>query len=480
MRYSIVVPGVLLLSASVLMSGSKPAMADSNEVFQANGIKIGEVTQANAIVWTRLTASPELNANGIQWENIRKPNGKSPVPDGKTLADMEAAVPGARGSIQLVHWAADSEASKLESEWIEVDADTDFTHQFTLSGLTANTAYQLEVRSRITAGVAGQIVKGSFRTAPLADQQRNVTFMVVTGQDYPRRDDVANGHRIYPHMQQLQPDFFVHTGDIEYYDKPKPLATNVALARFKWNRLYALPFERAFHKVTASYFIKDDHDTLKNDCWPGQTYGDLTWEQGLAIFKEQVPMGERTYRTVRWGKDLQVWLVEGRDFRSPNNMLDGPEKTIWGEEQKQWFFETVKASDATFKILISPTPLVGPDRDNKGDNHSNKRFAYEGKQLRDFIGKQKNMFVCCGDRHWQYVSVDTESGVREYSCGPTSDKHASGWSNDRRSPMHKYLNVVGGFLAVTISAESQAKPVAVFRHYSTAGKVLNEDRRTAE
>ena len=50
-------------------------------------------------------------------------------------------------------------------------------------------------------------------------------------------------------------------------------------------------------------------------------------EAHLAIFREQVPMGERTYRTFRWGKFLQVWLTDGRDFRSSNNMPDGPDKT---------------------------------------------------------------------------------------------------------------------------------------------------------
>ncbi len=77
-----------------------------------------------------------------------------------------------------------------------------------------------------------------------------------------------------------------------------------------------MPFQRNFHNNVASYFIKDDHETLKNDCWPGQSYGDITWEDGLEIFREQVPMGEKTYRTIRWGKDLQIWLVEGRDYRS--------------------------------------------------------------------------------------------------------------------------------------------------------------------
>ena len=64
------------------------------------------------------------------------------------------------------------------------------------------------------------------------------------------------------------------------------VATTVALARFKWNRIYALPFLRAFHTEVASYFIKDDHDTLKDDCWPGQNYGALTWADGLALVRD--------------------------------------------------------------------------------------------------------------------------------------------------------------------------------------------------
>ena len=49
-----------------------------------------------------------------------------------------------------------------------------------------------------------------------------------------------------------------------------------------------------------------------------------------------------------------------------------------------------------------------------------------------------------------------------------------------RSPMHQYLNVTGGFLAVTVESQANTKPVAIFRHYSTAGEVLNEDRQVAQ
>ena len=190
-------------------------------------------------------------------------------------------------------------------------------------------------------------------------------------------------------MLTLDPDFFVHTGDIEYYDKPEPYATNMELARFKWNRLYGLSNLSHFHNNVASYFIKDDHDTTCNDAWPGVNYGELTWQQGLDLFREQFPVKKDNYRTIRWGKDLQIWLVEGRDFRSPNTMPDGPEKTIWGKEQKEWFLRTFKESDATFRVLISPTAFVGPDRGGKNDNHANKGFTHEGDEIRNFRRLEK-------------------------------------------------------------------------------------------
>ena len=207
--------------------------------------------------------------------------------------------------------------------------------------------------------------------------------------------------------------------------------------------------------------------------------GEFTWDQGIGVFLEQVGMGKNTYRTVRWGKDLQVWMVEGRDYRSANTDPDGPDKTIWGAEQKAWFKRTVEASDATFRVLISPTPIVGPDRANKNDNHANRGFTHEGNEIRRFLAEQKNMYVVCGDRHWQYVSVDDETGVREYSSGPSSNEHAGGFRDELRTDEHRYLNITGGFLAGIVDREGDS-PVLTFRHYSVDGEILNEDRRPAE
>ena len=465
----------------------------SAKVYQANGIKIGEVTSSTAIIWTRLTKFSERNVDGVSfptvpWQKVAVAGGKETylyqkqqIPRGYTLDQMQDVVLGTVGEIRIAYWSKKRPQDKAFLSWTKVNPNHDFTHQFQLTGLGAGTTYQLELQCRADS-ILGHTIFGNFTTAPEPSVSDLVIFTVVTGQGFHRRDDPANGHRIYLVMQGLNPDFFVHTGDIVYYDKLAPVALTTDLARLKWNRIYALPFQRDFHNHVASYFIKDDHDVWQNDCWPtkqNKRMGDFTFKQGQQIFLEQVPMGMQTYRTMRWGKDLQIWLVEGRDFRSPNSIPDGPDKTIWGNQQKTWFKRTVIDSYATFRILISPTPVVGPDREKKNDNHANEGFKHEGDELRHFMGQQKNMVVICGDRHWQYVSVDPITGLREYSCGPTSNHHAGGFKREYQQPMHRYLNICGGFLSATVERVNE-QPLLTIRHHSVTGEILNQDQLTAE
>ena len=155
-------------------------------------------------------------------------------------------------------------------------------------------------------------------------------------------------------------------------------------------------------------------------------------------------------------------------------MADGPDKTIWGDAQKNWFYQSVQDSNATYRILISPTPIVGPDRDDKFDNHANDSFRTEGDEIRSFVGSQKNMFVICGDRHWQYVSQDPETGVIEFSSGPTTDRHANGFEESDRSAMQRYVKVKGGFLTVEIS-QDEDDPEIIFAHHAVDGSIYNEE-----
>ena len=481
MKRSRKVLGCLIQVPLVLAVWVSTALADGP--YQATGFKVGEVTDTTASVWTRLTLRSERNSSDAPMVKILSVNKQQVTgvvyPEGVTVADIRDAAPGTPGQAR-VQYATTDQDRPLRTAWFDVDAKRDFTHQFQLKDLSSSTRYRLLVECRSAKGQPpSHSLSGGFVTAPDADDPTRVVFTVSTGQAYGDQD-CPEGYKIYPSMQKLDPNFFVHTGDIVYYDK---LAKTEALARYHWQRTYSLPTNVEFHNHVASYFIKDDHDTWQNDCWPtmqNEKMYQFTFAQGLAIFPEQVPMGEKTYRTRRWGKDLQIWMVEGRDFRSDNKMPDGPDKTIWGDEQKAWFKRTVQESDATFRVLITPTPMVGPDRDNKGDNHANKAFTHEGDELRSFIASQKNMVTVCGDRHWQYVSVHPKTKVREYSCGPASNEHAGGWQQeDNRPDYHQYLNVTGGFLSATVERVEDT-PTLIFRHHGVDGNVLNEDRLIAE
>jgi alkaline phosphatase D len=277
-------------------------------------------------------------------------------------------------------------------------------------------------------------------------------------------------------MKAIAPDFIVHAGDIEYYDKPDPWALTVPLMRFKWGRIFGLPSNRDFYNHTTSYFIKDDHDTLSNDCWPGKTYGAVTFDEGKRLFnEEQFPSRPERYQTVHWGKDLQLWILEGRDYRSPNTMADGPDKTILGTTQKDWLLKSLQESKATYKIICTPTPIVGPDRDNKKDNHANEVFEHEGNQLRQIFAKIPGVILFCGDRHWQYASVDDATGVWEFGCGPGSENHELGWNAGDKRPEHRFLRVQGGFLSgeLTYDVTGSLSRLTI-RHHEVTGKQVSE------
>lgn len=434
--------------------------------FFGNNFRNGWADQTSIVIWTRLTKIPEMNREGppfmiLSAEEHRRLDKladidsiyKAQIPEGYTLDQMEGSCPGMPGEVRLVCYPLREPDRRIEIDWTPVDTARNYTCQWKLENLTSGTKYVVEISARKNkkSGVSST-VSGSFRTPPDAGSDDRINFCIVTCHDYPRRDDPINGHKIYRSMLQPFPDFLIHTGDVEYYDKPGPYALTEELMRYKWDRIFALPYQRDFYKQVTTYFMKDDHDVLRDDAYPGMKYGTVSWERGLEIFdKEQFPSNDLPYKTIRWGKDLQIWLMEGRNYRSKNSDPDGPGKTIWGHDQKEWLFRTLKESDAAFKLLITPAPILGPDRNNKRDNYSNSVFAYEGNEIREFLKQFDNVFICNGDRHWQYVTNIPGTTLCEFSCGAGSDSHAEGWNQGDVRPEHRFLRVKGGYLRGSVS-----------------------------
>ncbi len=168
-------------------------------------------------------------------------------------------------------------------------------------------------------------------------------------------------------------------------------------------------------------------------------------------------------------------------------MEDGPAKSLWGPEQIAWLKRTLLESDAAFKILVSPTPLVGPDDAYKIDNHVNREgFRHEWEAFFRWLGDNdfldRNFFIVCGDRHWQYHSVHP-SGFEEFSCGALVDANArlGRKPGDPESTDPEALidqpytqeEASGGFLTVTVRpGEGEEPPAAEFAFRDERGGIL--------
>lgn len=83
-----------------------------------------------------------------------------------------------------------------------------------------------------------------------------------------------------------------------------------------------------------------------------------------------------------------------------------------------------------------------------------------------------NIFVCNGNRHWQYVSHFEGTNLWEFGCGAGSDSHTGGWKQDNVKPEHRFLRVKGGYLYVTVYQEN-GKPKLRFEHRDVDGNVLH-------
>ncbi|MDP6445325.1 MAG: alkaline phosphatase D family protein [Pirellulaceae bacterium] len=473
----------VICAALVLWCAASAALSYAEEIYRAQGEMTGEVTSNSAIVQTRLT-SVDRNVDGD--------------------------VPGAVGVARFEYGVDRRFRSSQMTPWQSSRAATDYIVKTVLKGLQPGARYYYRVHygpSREQTQV-GPVC--TFQTLQGAEGTDAVSFVVVTGMMYgyfhgldreekgPRADR-ADGYPALKTMLDMELDFFVGTGDNVYYDtQPRSaFATTLPQLRRKWHEQFVQSRFVELYRKVPTYWEKDDHDHRYNDC---DTAGNRapSNELGIATFREQVPVVDptdpqaKTYRTYRVNRDLQIWLVEGRDYRSPNKMPDGPEKTLWGAEQLGWLKRTLLASDATFKLLISPTPLVGPDDAYKIDNHTNpKGFRHEGREFFKWIVQhrlhEQGFYTVCGDRHWQYHSRDP-LGVEEFSSGALVDENSrlgrkpgdpkSTDPNAEVVQLYTQSQKSGGFLRITVRPGTEAETgVARFTFVDDLGKVLYETEK---
>jgi alkaline phosphatase D len=446
----------------------------------AQGQMAGEITDSTVLLQTRLTATRGLDANGD--------------------------VPGAEG-VACFEWSQSPEfKGAARTPWQQAESDRDYIVRAGLSGLEPATIYYYRVIFGVRQNAARSGPAGRFKTLPGRKSRDAVRFCMGNCMNYhpfmtgtsngggrptATEEDKRLGYPSFAAMNKLAPDFFIGAGDIVYYDKGPSFAVTLPAMRKKWHEQFRFPRLVEFFGRTPAYWMKDDHDFRFNDSDLSGAKKPLP-DLGIVTFREQVPIHPQgdlqtpTYRTHRLNRDVQLWFTEGRDYRSPNRAPDGPEKSLWGREQREWLQRTLLESDATWKIIVTPTPMVGPDDASKRDNHTNPRgFRHEGEAFFAWLNAQSitNVLTFTGDRHWQFHSIHP-SGVEEFSCGALNDENSrmgvkpgSPKGTDPEARIRQpwtYAEPTGGFLYVTVEPVGDRGSVLTIQFRDDRGAILHE------
>lgn len=283
-------------------------------------------------------------------------------------------------------------------------ADTDFTARLALGDLPAgqDVFYKVTFQDLSDLQSLSEAVAGRFRTAPAA--RREVTFVWggdVVGQGWGINPAIG-GMTIWKEMANLQPDFFIHSGDSIYADgvlkdqvtlpdgtiwknitteeKSKVAET---LDEYRGNYKYNLLDEnlRDFNAAVPILAQWDDHET-RNNWYPNQILDDDRYKiKSVALLSanagrawhEYMPLrldaqrADQVYRVIHYGPSLDVFMLDQRSYRGDNSRNRqeklGPDSAFMGAEQIRWLKQELLASKATWKVMASDMPisLVVPD-----------------------------------------------------------------------------------------------------------------------
>jgi alkaline phosphatase D len=93
-------------------------------------------------------------------------------------------------------------------------------------------------------------------------------------------------------------------------------------------------------------------------------------EIGVAEVNVIDPEPGRLYRRFRWGKLLDLFILDTRQYRSDNREPDGLGKTMLGPVQRRWLVDGVTGSGAVWKAIVSSVPLSVPTGRSARDSWS--------------------------------------------------------------------------------------------------------------
>ena len=350
------------------------------------GVAAGDVRQGSAILWAR------ANKAGTALIQLGRFNG----------CDLRHA------------------PSKLKAQ---VSKGNDLTVQKKVGGLKPGKTY----RYRFCMAGGRHSSTGTFETPPKPGQAKTIHFGLAGDQDAlplpGKKKPYWNSFGVWKQIKAEKNDFNVLLGDTIYSDTEVPGHTKKDVAttvKKKWAKYRINLGQKNWTNVrgSASYYAHwDDHEFI-NDFSPHENSfplgvgtvninGKTLYERGVKAFRNYNPITyskkNGIYRTFRWGKNLQLFFLDERSFRSTSADYGGtcdnppgsgnpdlaptapqstrslfsaiapqlanpvppactarindPSRTLLGKQQLNKFEKAVKSSTATFKVIMNEVPI---------------------------------------------------------------------------------------------------------------------------
>jgi alkaline phosphatase D len=453
-----------------------------------HGIASGDVTDHSAIIWSRVNDQPaQMNVEYDTDANFNNPLRETTQANSTTDFTAYAKLEGLRPDTQYYYrvWFTGSD---IENNYNTISNNN--------SSTTSDNAEKVEI--------------GTFRTAPSRNMSSNssgISFVWsadLGGQNYCRNAN-EGGYSIFKSMQALNPDFFIANGDMIYADGACPAEgpiflnntnnqtitwTNIpddfkslADPSVNWNNITEVrtifldhwkynrndTYFKEFLSNVSMYSQWDDHEIINDfgSKWPYWNLFSIDREGYPNIVKEgtnaflyysPLEIDKNTsndtanvrdghiYRSFNWGKNLDLFIIDARSYRSQNHITDTPDnnKTMLGEEQLQWLKQELSNSNATWKVISSDVPISIPTGSNASilgrdgwanGNETNNYSYYTGfeRELTDLLGfideqEIKNIVFITTDVHFPaLIRYDFDlnndgntTEIHEFVSGPMS------------------------------------------------------------
>jgi alkaline phosphatase D len=349
----------------------------------------------------------------------------------------------------------------------EVHPTTDLAFDIGVGPLEPGTTYRYVFRQGKTTSPAG-----IFETAPRSGADASIRFALSGDADAtpgPNGKPAYNRFEVYGRMAAERNDFNVNLGDTIYSDSEvggSPVARTVSEKWAKYKLGLALPALQRLRASAGLYSHWDDHEFV-NDFSRAEN-GSAIYDAGVKAFLDYAPVTEGPrgfgiFKHFRWGRNLELFFLDERSFRSakaddacgndlaptaPQAVRDGfatlapalrtpvspaclaaiddPGRTMLGAAQYAAFTKAIKASTATWKVIVNEVPIqqyyaLPYDRW--------EGYAAERERLLRFLqANVKNVVFLTTDSHanlvnevrYQTFGTPKSSGMWEVVTGPVA------------------------------------------------------------